>query len=84
MHRFKIGELVYYDSMRGLVKGKIISLDWNDDITLTPNSQKITVKVTSKNHPVYKHGELIESSRLWIIPRDRVYIRSGQYRISPY
>lgn len=90
MHRFKTGDLVYYDSMRGLVKGKIIDITWDSTplydnvISITPNSQKFTIKVTSRTHNVYKPGELIESSRLWTIPRDRVYIRDGQYRIRPY
>ena len=90
MHIFKTGELIYYDSMMGLVKGKIIAINWdstilyNNVISITPNSQKFTIKVTSRNHKVYKPGELIESSRLWIIPRDRIYTRSGIFHVKPY
>jgi hypothetical protein len=84
MHRFKTGELVYYDSMAGLVKCKIIAMNWDSTPTIMPNSQKFTLRVTALNHPIYKHGEFIESSRLWTIPRSSVYIHSGQYRIRSY
>ena len=76
MHKFKVGELVYYDSFCGLVKGKIISI--------ASDSQKFTVKVTALKHRIYRLGELIESNRLHIIPRDRIYTRSGIYHIRPY
>jgi len=86
MKNFNVGDLVYYDSMRGLVKGKIIEIIYNDDLFgITPSkAHLIKIRVTSKNHPIYKLGDIIESSRLWVIPRDRVYIRSGQYRIKSY
>ena len=54
MHEFKVGELVYFNSIRGLVKGKITNKEWPKIGIITPNSQKITVRVTSKNHPIYK------------------------------
>jgi hypothetical protein len=86
MHIFERGELVYYDSMRGLVKGKIIKIELDLRLRYIPDNPptKYTIKVTSKNHPIYKLGEFIESSKLWIIPRDKVYIKSCQYRIKPY
>ena len=89
-HIFKVGELVYYDSMTGLVKGKIIAINWDSTplysnvISIIPNSQKFTIKVTSRLHNVYKLGELIESSRLWVIPRDKIYTRSGIFHVKPY
>ena len=84
MHEFKINELVYFDSFCGLVKGKIVDITWDDTMALTPNSQKFTIKVTALKHRIYKLGELIESSRLHTIPRDKIYTRSGIYHIRPY
>ncbi len=77
MHKFTIGELVYFDSFCGLVKGKIVNID-------CPSSQKFTIKVTARTHRIYKLGELIESNRLHTIPRDKIYVRSGIYHIRPY
>ena len=84
MYEFKINELVYYDSLRGLVKGKIIDKYWANDFTLTPSSLKFTIQVTSLNHSVYRKGDIIETSYNWVIPRKAVYISSGQYRIKAY
>jgi hypothetical protein len=90
MHIFEIGELVYYDSMRGLVKCKIIGINWESThlygnvVSITPNSQKFILRVTARTHPIYKCGEIIESSRLWIIPRDKIYISQGIIKIKPY
>ena len=76
MHKFKIDELVYFDSFCGLIKGKIVSIK--------PNSQKFTIKVTARKHRIYRLGEIIESNRLHTIPRDKIYTRSGIYHIQPY
>jgi len=85
LHEFKIGDLVYYDSFSGLIKGKLVSMDL--DLMLRGLSNpptKYTIKITSRSNKIYKLGDMVETIRSRIIPRDRIFTRSGMYRIKSY
>lgn len=68
---YPIGTLAYFDSFSGLIKCKVIGHGECGEVRI-----RITV---SKG--AYVKREIIEYPNLWIVPRDRVFIRSGQYRI---
>ena len=66
-----MNNLAYYDSFSGLVPCKIISI-------LPDNRLKIELTATRQ---AYKRGERLYITQSWVIPRECVKIRSGQYRI---
>ena len=86
MHNFKINDKVYYDSFSGLIKGKLVAIDLDLRLRELPINPpiKYTIKITSRFNKVYKPGDFVETIRSRIIPRDKVYIRSGQYKIKSY
>lgn len=76
------GELAYYDSLRGLIPVKVIKVRKNDSMFADSCYPTVSVKVTGKTsiYP-YRTGEVINTNYLNVIPRDKVVMRSGQYRI---
>ena len=73
VYEAKIGLLVFYDSFSGLLPAKIIEIHPHkyDKFTLVITGQK-------------RRGEVVASTPLHVIPRDRTYVRSGQFRIKPH
>ena len=70
----KVGDLVYYDSLGGLCKGVIIDIKTDRDIIM---------RVTSRKHKVYACGDYLVSSQTFILPRDAIFVRNGQYYVRP-
>ena len=86
MHNFEINDKVYYDSFSGLIKGKLVAIDLDlrlRELPINPPT-KYTIKITSRSNKIYKLGDFVETIKSRIIPRDKVYIRSGQYKIKSY
>lgn len=72
MEPMKVGDKVYYDSLSGLVPGKVTNTDYTT----------ISVKVTAKR-PGYYKGEIINVSKTWVVLRSQIHVRNGQYVIWP-
>ena len=86
MAKLKIGDMVYYDSFSGLIKGKLIAIDLDlrlRELPINPPT-KYTIKITSRSNKTYRLGEHIETIKSRVIHRDKIYIRSGQYKIKSY
>lgn len=72
--------LAYIDSTCGLCKCHVIAAQ------RVTGGWSLTARVTDRNHPIYKPGELIEFRGTMIVPRDKVRRYRGLYfpRILPY
>ena len=70
-----VGELVYLDSIVGLVPAKI---------TDTSGGAEALVVVVTAARPGYTRGESVTSNARTghVVPRTAVHVRSGQYRIT--
>ena len=67
------GTLVYLDTIRsGLVPAKVTKI--------YPGAFRAEIKITA-DRLAYKRGEVIEVKTTGLVPRESVYVRSGQYRI---
>jgi hypothetical protein len=64
---YGIGTKVYIDTFAGLLKG--IVTDFPESLP-GEHTRHIEVKITSRNNPVYKQGEILESSQNWVFPRE--------------
>lgn len=74
---FTKGELVYWDSMSGLVPAKFVGLGPPKPMT---GVQSAVLKVTAARGP-YKKGETVETSLNSVVKRSWVHRRGGQARI---
>ncbi len=85
-HLMKVGELVYIDSMAGLVPARIVEIEGavgNHDASRLDHIFKgrITV-VTTGARPGYKRGERISCLPSAVVARRAIHRRNGQFRIT--
>jgi hypothetical protein len=86
MPELTVGCEAYYDSFAGLIPCKVtlIKIPREEKNPGRPSTQhRIDFILTASRRP-YEKGEKLTASALHVIPRDAVYVRSGQYRIGPY
>jgi len=77
MAELRVGTLCYYDSITGLVKGKVSAIR-------RPNGHtEVDILVTADGGP-YKRGETITTSPTWAIPRKAVRRTKHSTRIGQY
>jgi hypothetical protein len=77
MAELSVGTLCYYDSITGLVKGKVLSIR-------RPHGHiEVDILVTADGGP-YKRGETIATSSIWAIPRKAVRRTKHSTRIGQY
>ena len=74
MTTLKTGCKAYYDTFNGLIPCVVLSVKskWHVEFKLTAN------------RAAYKRGEILSGNSLHVIPREAVYVRSGQCRIKLY
>lgn len=67
---YPLGTLAYLDTFSGLVKCRVESFYGADvDVVITANKA------------AYRKGERVTRNEHVVIPRDRIYVRSGTHRI---
>ena len=72
---YPVGTKVYLDTFSGVLKGIYLGRDkWN----------RLMVRVTTKTSNVYQVGEVLESSHLFVFPRDIWRWKSGSYHTKYY
>lgn len=69
----QVGDFAYVDAFAGLVPCKVLEI----------NGRSLTVRYTA-TRGAYKRGTVTTHSAHWVVPRKAVYVRSYQYKISPY
>ncbi len=78
MIELRVGSLAYIDSFCGLIACRVT------DIQPSVYSKEVTAVVTARKARGYAKGDSVTFPSHYIIPRDAVRVRSGQYRIRPY
>ena len=74
---FSPGTLAYVDGFGPFVPCKVTNV--NRDHT------RVTVLITATDRTrTYQRGDVTTFNASMVVPRERVYVRSGQYRIRPY
>lgn len=77
MAELRVGTLCYYDSMTGLVKGRVAAIR-------RPHGHiEVDILVTADGGP-YKRGETITTTATWAIPRAAVRRTKHSTRIGQY
>ena len=75
-----IGMKVYADLYAaGLVAAKIIGVTCD-----AYNTPIIKYEITATKNRYYKKGECLSSNAQYVIPREMVHTKNGQYRIRPF
>jgi hypothetical protein len=74
-YNIRIGTPVYFDSFSGVLAAKIVGYDSKE--------QLFKLKITTRT-PAYRAGEIVETTHLHAIPRDRIYTKKYQTLIMPY
>lgn len=75
---FRAGILAYVDTFSGLVPCKVVRVI--EASTLSVTSGRIEVMLTAARG-AYKRGEILIDNGHDVVPRSRVYVRGGQFRI---
>lgn len=77
MAMLKSGILAYFDTFNGLIPCRVLS------VTKAKEWPEIAIQLTA-SRGAYKRGEKLVCPPYWVVPRDAVRVRSGNYRILPY
>lgn len=79
----RAGALAYFDSfVAGLVPCKVLSIK-GESAECARSDQEVTLKLTAARGP-YKRGEIMQSSALWVAPRDAIRRTKYSARITAY
>ena len=85
-----IGEKVYWDTFAGMLKGIVTDIKpyhpkWQFRLFKgnVPDYWELTIKITSKNNPCYRLGEIQIVNSTDCIPR-RFYHKTGIFRYVVY
>lgn len=73
-----IGVKAYFDSVSGLIPCKVLAHKTCDGVT------QCQIEITGRLNRAYKRGEIMDVSPRWIVPRNSIITRCGQYRIRAY
>lgn len=73
------GQLAFVDSFLGLIPCKVLRVD--EPSTDSVTSGQVVARITAAR-PGFTLGEIVTERGVSIVPRDRVRVRSGQYRIT--
>jgi hypothetical protein len=90
MNNYKSGDLAYLDTLfSGLVKCKVLKVYFRKNILTNKVEKFCEIKITT-DHKIYRQGvqispykknETYEYQAHRIIPRQKIFIRHGQYRV---
>lgn len=75
-----VGEPAYIDSFSGLIPCKVTEITRSHDPHTTIRDTMVTVTVTA-NRGSYHEGDTTTRIGSMIIPRSKVFLRTGQYHV---
>jgi hypothetical protein len=81
-HLLKSGDLAYFDSFSGLVACRVQRITGTSGPAST--AQTVRFRITASGNKAYKHGDILETHGLHVVPRNAVHRIGYFFRIRVY